>query len=96
MKFQVIFVLVVLLQVLVILNADETASNKSPDDQNTVNMVFPARGKIGNVNVNPAPTKSASKGYFEWLCFDIGFWCHSSNCVNLFDYCRKFGYPQGK
>jgi hypothetical protein len=96
MKFQAIFCLVVFLQVLVSFNADETASTKSPDDQNTVNMVFPFRGKIGNVNVNPAPTESASKGYayFDWLCLDPYFWCRS--CVDLFNLCRALGYPQGK
>jgi hypothetical protein len=68
MKFQAIMLLVVLLGALVMIQADDTT--KSPDGQNSVDMQFPVRGKIGNINVNPAPIKyvPTDKAYY-YICY---------------------------
>ena len=69
MKFQLIMLLVVLLGALVMIHAEETT--KGPDGQDSVDMKFPVRGKIGNVNVNPAPIKyvPSDKGYYYYICY---------------------------
>jgi hypothetical protein len=86
MKFQAIMLLVVLLGALVMIQADDTT--KSPDGQNSVDMQFPVRGKIGNVNVNPAPVKfvPTDKGYY--------YYCYLRYCDSRYCYytCYIYSY----
>jgi hypothetical protein len=83
MKFQAIMLLVVLLGALVMINADDTKTG--PDGQDIIEMQFPVRGKIGNVNVNPAPIKYVSTEKCLY-CY-----CNLRNCD--IKYCYYYCFP---